>query len=98
VTTSSGVYSQSQAQRYGWLAFCIEFLCGLVAIIWYAIFLAERITLALLTRLEEIACPGATSPDAGKMKVASRQDEMSTSSEPSEQVPTSCIGLVNCKQ
>lgn len=53
----SNIYSQSQLRAYGWRAFCVEFLCGIVAIAWYLLALAETITLRGLTRLEKAADP-----------------------------------------
>ena len=37
--------------------FCVEFLCGLVLIMWYLLALAERATLRGLGRLEKLAAP-----------------------------------------
>jgi hypothetical protein len=58
VTSSQSHFpSHTQLQAYGWRAFCIEFLCGIVAITWYLLFLAEKTTLRGLTRLERFASP-----------------------------------------
>jgi hypothetical protein len=48
-------YSQSQLYVHGWRAFLIDFLCGVIAITWYLLARAEKITLCGLTRLEKIA-------------------------------------------
>jgi hypothetical protein len=53
--SKSTFYGQSQLQAYGWRAFCVESLCGVIAIVWYLFFLAERTTLRMLTRLEKLA-------------------------------------------
>jgi hypothetical protein len=63
MAASSNLYSQSQLQAYGWRAFCIEYLCGIAAIAWYAVFLVDRVTLAVLTRLEGLASSPAGCPD-----------------------------------
>ena len=53
-SSKSNFHSQSQLQAYGWRAFFVEFLCGMVAIAWYLLFLAERAMLRGLTQLEEM--------------------------------------------
>jgi hypothetical protein len=70
MAASSNLYSQSQLQAYGWRAFCIEYLCGIVAIAWYAVFLVERVTLAILTRLEGLASSPAECPGSEKAQDA----------------------------
>jgi hypothetical protein len=59
----SNFYSQSQLQVYGWRALCIEFLCGVVAIVWYVLALAELTVFRGLTRLEKLA---AHQPENGR--------------------------------
>jgi hypothetical protein len=49
----------SQLQAYGWRAFCVEFLCGMLAVAWYFLSLAERTTLRGLTQLENLAAPSS---------------------------------------
>ena len=46
---------QSLFQEYGWRAFCIEFLYGVVAVVWCLLALAEIAALKVLTRLEKCA-------------------------------------------
>ena len=79
-SSKSNFYSQSQLQAYGWRACFVEFLCGMVAIAWYLLFLAERAMLRGLTQLEEIA---AARPDhvsgIGRGSNALFQDEGSYS-------------------
>ena len=55
LVSKTNPYSHSERQEYGWRAFCFELLCGMAAIVWYVLFLAERTTLRALTWLEEIA-------------------------------------------
>jgi hypothetical protein len=83
VAASSNRYSQSQLRGYGWRAFGINFLCGIVAIAWYAVFLVERVTLAALTRLEGLAHSPADCPDSEHAEDALNQVRF-----PSPQDPT----------
>ena len=46
---------QPNLQSYGWQAFSVEFLCGIVVIMWYLLYLAEKTTLRGLNRLETSA-------------------------------------------
>lgn len=68
----SNFYSQSQLHVFGWRAFCIEFLCGVVAMVWYALALAEVTVLRGFTRLEKFAVQqpeegrGITTPEIEK--------------------------------
>lgn len=55
LSSKANLYSRSRLQEYGWRVFVAEFLCGLVAIPWYLLFLAERTALRGLTRLEKCA-------------------------------------------
>lgn len=50
-------HSRYQLQSFGWRAFCVEFLSGTLAVMWYLLSLAERSTLCGLTRLEKLAVP-----------------------------------------
>jgi hypothetical protein len=56
-SNNSNLYSPSKLQAYGWRVFCVEFLCGVVALVWYLLSLAERTALGGLTRLEKLAAP-----------------------------------------
>ena len=59
VSNGPDSYSRSQLQAYGWRAFCVEFLCGTLAVAWYLLSLAERTTLRGLTQLENLAAPSS---------------------------------------
>lgn len=54
-SSKSNFYAKSKLQVSGWSTILVEFLCGMVVVIWYFLFLAERITLRALTRLEKLA-------------------------------------------
>jgi hypothetical protein len=56
-SNNSNLCSPSKLQAHGWRVFCVEFLCGVVALVWYLLSLAERIALGGLTRLERLAAP-----------------------------------------
>ena len=50
---------RSQLQDYGWNTFCVEFLCGIVTIVWYLLALAERNTLRMVTHLQSFGRPSS---------------------------------------
>ena len=54
-SSKSNFYAKSKLQVYGWRTILVEFLCCMVVVTWYLLFLAERITLRALTRLEKLA-------------------------------------------
>jgi hypothetical protein len=53
---------QPNLQSYGWQAFCVEFLCGIIVVMWYLLYLAEKTTLRGLNRLETFATSRPDSP------------------------------------
>ena len=59
MSSKSHFHSQSELQAYGWRTFCVELMCGMVAIAWYLLSLAEKTTLRGLTRLEQFAASGS---------------------------------------
>lgn len=75
----SNFYVPSQLHAYGWRAFCVEFLCGTLAVVWYLLSLAEGITLRGLTRLEKLAAPPADDfPEYGGPRNSPFYDEHSS--------------------
>lgn len=73
-SSKSNFYSRSQLQADGWRTFFVEFLCGMVAIAWFLLLLAERTTLRGLARLEKFAAPPpkALSGNGGASNVLSQ--------------------------
>jgi hypothetical protein len=72
-------YSRSQLQAYGWRSFCVEFLCGTVAVMWYLLSLAERTALKGLTQLEKLAIsPSDDLPEYGGAQNILFQEEQSS--------------------
>jgi hypothetical protein len=57
------LYRGSKLQLYGWRTFCIEFLYGLFVILWYVLYLAEKITLLGVTRLDSFTTYADGAPD-----------------------------------
>lgn len=53
--------SQSQRHVYSWRTFCIEFLYGVVVVLWYLLALAEMTVFKGLSGLEKSTAPA--SPD-----------------------------------
>jgi hypothetical protein len=47
--------SQSQTAASEWRVFLVDFLCGLVAVLWYILYLAEKVAYQGLARLERLA-------------------------------------------
>jgi hypothetical protein len=93
-SNESNTYSRSQVQAYGWRAFLLEFLCGMIAITWYLLFLAERIILRWLTRLEKLVTPPSDDPPVyGNAQNVLAQEERSTFRQLAEEVPTGSYEL-----
>jgi hypothetical protein len=90
----SNTYSRSQVQAYGWRAFFLEFLCGMIAIAWYVIFLAERTMLRWLARLEKPAAPRSDDlPGNGGAQNVLSHDETSSFGRLAEEVPATSYGF-----
>jgi hypothetical protein len=56
-SNESGFQVQSRLAPYGWRAFLIEFLCGLLYVMWFMLMLAESTALKGIKRLENLAVP-----------------------------------------
>lgn len=61
-STKTTFHSYTGLQEYGWRAFCIELLYGIIVITWYLLFLAEKTMLRGLTRLETFSTSPRDSP------------------------------------
>jgi hypothetical protein len=72
-------FPQSQTQAYGWRTFLLEFLYGLLAIVWYLLLLAEssvRRGLTWLARLSDLRSDAPSKKSGGRSVLS---DEMHTS-------------------
>jgi hypothetical protein len=78
-SNGSSSFPQSQTQAYGWRRFLLEFLYGLLAIVWYLLLLAEgsvRRGLTWLARLGDLPS-GDPSENSGERSVLSDEAESS---------------------
>lgn len=89
-SNQSSFYLGSQMQACGWRAFCIEFICGSLAVLWYLLYLAEGITLRRLSQLEKLAAPPADSlPGYGGARNIPFCDEQASFGRLAERTPHS---------
>jgi hypothetical protein len=80
----SGRFPQSQTQTYEWRTFLLEFLYGILTIVWLFLALAEITVFKGLTRLEKLALSlcDDTSKNSGDRGVLCDESEVSIGLEP----------------
>jgi hypothetical protein len=86
----SGSFPQSQTQTYEWRTFLLEFLYGLLTIVWLFLALAEISAFKGLTRLEKLALSLSDEPSENSGRSAPFDESESSIGLQSIEIHASC--------